>query len=332
MDEVKLGFIGTGGIARAHMKRLQEVPEAKILAHMDCSEEAAQTAAKEYGGSVYTDHRRMLDEETLDAVYVCVPPHAHGTMEVDCAGRGLHMFIEKPVTLYVEEGLRAKAAIEKAGVITMVGYGPRHSPTGPVLRAMLDQEALGDRKVGAAIVQRWCPLIEGNAWWRRYDQGGGQLAEMTTHHVDLLRYVLGEVKSVQARYGYELARAHEGMTVPDTQVATFVFERGTIASVIGFCLMKGVWKLNVEFWLESTCVRLGKEGIEVEPEGALEIPDLPDDGLSIDARFVKAVATGDRSLLRNDFADGLKSAEIGIAANRSADAGGEVVELPLAGA
>jgi len=143
--------------------------------------------------------------------------------------------------------------------------------------------------------------------------------------------VLGEVKAVQARYGYELAKTHaeEGMTVPDTQIVTLVFERGTIASIVCFCLMEGIWKLTMEFWLENTCVRLGDQGIEVEPEGALEVPRLAADGLSIDARFIKAVAAGDRSLLRNDFADGLKSAEIGIAANRSADAGGKVVELPL---
>lgn len=324
MGEVRLGFVGTGGIARAHMKRLSELPEARVVALSDVSEEALRAASGEYGGSTYTDYREMLDREKLDAVYVCVPPFAHGTIEVDCAERGLHMFVEKPVTLYMEEGLRAQAAIEKAGVITMVGYVPRYGSKAPALREMLK-----DRKVGAAVVHRWCPLIEGNAWWRRYDRGGGQLAEMITHDVDLLRYVLGEVKSVQARYGYELSRAHEGTTVPDTQVATLVFERGTIASVVGFCLMKHVWKVRVEFWLESTCVRDTREGLAVEPEGAIEVPEIADDGLSIHARFVRAVASGTAEFLRNDYADGLRSAEIGIAANRSADAGGAVVELPL---
>jgi predicted dehydrogenase len=322
MGQVRIGFVGSGGIARAHLRRLKEIDEAEVVALSDVSEAAVQSASEEFGGTAYSDYQKMLGSEQLDAVYVCVPPHAHGTIEVDCAARGLHIFVEKPVTLYIDVGLRAQEAIAKAGVITGVGYSMRYGAGAAVLK-----EFLQGKQVGAAVVHRWCSLIN-KSWWRRYDQGGGQLVEMITHQVDLLRYVLGEVKAVHASYGYELTRPIEDATVPDTQVATLIFESGTVASILGFCMTKDVYHGTCEFWLDNMRVVFGRNGLQVQPDGA-EVPEAPKDLLGIDEAFIKAIDTGDTSSMRTDYADGLKSAEVVIACNRSADAGGALVELPL---
>lgn len=322
MSQVRIGFIGSGGIARSHMKRLKEIENAEVVALMDVAEDMAKSAAKEFGGNVYTDHKKMLDSEKLDAVYVCVPPFAHGTIEVDVAEAGCHVFVEKPVTMHMDVGLRAKEAIEKAGVISGVGYSMRYSASSAVLKEFLE-----DKQVAAVRVDRWCSLIE-KSWWRRYDQSGGQLTEMITHQVDLLRYVIGEVKAVHASYGYELTRPIDGVTIPDTQAATFVFEKGAIATVMGFCMAKNVYVGGTQFWLDDMTVTLGRGGIEVKPEG-VEVPAAPENVMSIDQAFIHACATGDTAAMRIDYADGLKSAEVVIAANRSADAGGQLVELPL---
>jgi myo-inositol 2-dehydrogenase/D-chiro-inositol 1-dehydrogenase len=82
MSEVKTGFIGAGGNARGHMTRLSAVDEARIVAICDVSEDAAQSAADEFGGSVYTDHHDMLDEVEMDALYISVPPFAHTDAEL----------------------------------------------------------------------------------------------------------------------------------------------------------------------------------------------------------------------------------------------------------
>ena len=72
MDKVRLGFIGTGGIARSHLKRLADVSQAEIAALCDVSEASAGSAVEAFGGTAYTDYRKMIDGEKLDAVYVCV--------------------------------------------------------------------------------------------------------------------------------------------------------------------------------------------------------------------------------------------------------------------
>ena len=74
---VKIGFVGTGGIANHHMRNLAEIPEAEMVAFCDIAEEKALGAATTYGGKAYTNYADMYAEEALDAVYICVPPFAH---------------------------------------------------------------------------------------------------------------------------------------------------------------------------------------------------------------------------------------------------------------
>ena len=74
---VRIGFIGAGGIAGAHIQRLGEVPEAEIVAVCDVDPDRARAVAAPLGAAVHTEGRALIDAERLDALYVCVPPHAH---------------------------------------------------------------------------------------------------------------------------------------------------------------------------------------------------------------------------------------------------------------
>ena len=82
MEEVRLGFIGTGGMASAHMNNLKNFNDVKFVAMCDVSEDRAKQRAEEFGGNAYTDYQRMYDSEELDAVYICTPPFAHGPQEI----------------------------------------------------------------------------------------------------------------------------------------------------------------------------------------------------------------------------------------------------------
>src|SRR5207249_348150 len=94
----------------------------------------------------------------------------------------------------IPEALVAAVCERKAGVMSQVGYSLRY--LGSAIRL---KEFLKDKPVGSAHCFRWGGL-PGVPWWRKYDQGGGQLVEMTTHQVDLLRWVMGEVEAVSASY------------------------------------------------------------------------------------------------------------------------------------
>src|SRR5262245_332942 len=137
-DTARIAFVGTGGIANHHLGRLKEIEGVEIVALCDVAEDRAAAAAAQYGGQAYTDYHRMLDEVATDALYGCVPPFAHSDAEILAAQRGIHLFVEKPVVMQLETGLRILEAVEKAGVMSSVGYGVRYTPGAQTTRAFLN--------------------------------------------------------------------------------------------------------------------------------------------------------------------------------------------------
>src|SRR5205823_8427131 len=109
----------------------------EIVALCDVAQERAAAAVEKYGGTVYTDYRRMLDQVEMDALYVCVPPFAHSDAEILAAQKGVHLFVEKPVVMHLEPGLKILDAIEKSDVISCAGYGMRYTPTIQTVRQFL---------------------------------------------------------------------------------------------------------------------------------------------------------------------------------------------------
>ena len=95
MADVTLAFIGTGGIAKSHLRKLHSIEGLKYVGFCDVDKSRAEEAAKEFapGAKTYGDWRVMLDELDFDACYFCVPPHAHEDMELKVAEKGAHLFV-----------------------------------------------------------------------------------------------------------------------------------------------------------------------------------------------------------------------------------------------
>jgi len=93
MTRIKVGMIGTGGIAQAHLRQLPEFEDVELAAACDLVKERVEQAVRTYGGTAYSDYREMFANEKLDAVIVCVPPFAHADIEMLAAQRGIHMLV-----------------------------------------------------------------------------------------------------------------------------------------------------------------------------------------------------------------------------------------------
>ncbi|HLV81207.1 MAG TPA: Gfo/Idh/MocA family oxidoreductase [Chthonomonadaceae bacterium] len=317
LETIKVAFVGVGGIANYHLSRLAEIEGVEIAGLCDLIEQRADTAAEKYGGQVYTDYRRMLGEVEMDALYVCVPPYAHSDAEILAAQRGVHLFVEKPVVMRLETGLPILEAIEKAGILSSVGYQFRHVPEMQAVRAFL-----AGREVAMICANRW-GNIPGNEnhWWRVFAKSGGQLLEMATHQLDTMRWLAGDVREVCARYAQRATRDLPNVTVPDVQVAVLEFASGAVGYLSTSCaLNRGGGLMDLHLILKDMRLEVGQE-IRVMPEGAAEIGPLPESVPGIDQAFITAVKTGDRSLIRCDYREGLKSAAACIAANESAATG-----------
>ncbi|HLJ56332.1 MAG TPA: hypothetical protein VKT77_14925, partial [Chthonomonadaceae bacterium] len=143
-----------------------------------------------------------------------------------------------------------------------------------------------------------------------------------------LRWVMGEVEAVSASYSFErLFRGERAITVPDSQSVLLRFTSGATATLSISCAA-GKASLNaMDFVIRDGRVSVKGETVTVEPEGVHALPPAPTETLTADEAFVRAVATGDRSLLLSPYDDGLKTAAVTLAANRSAEQGGRLVRV-----
>lgn len=313
---INVGFVGAGGRAGSHMKVLQGMSDVKITAICDVAADTAKRVAGELGANAYTDHHEMLDKEDLSVMYVSVPTFAHTDAEILAAQKGIHLFLEKPVAPSMDKALEILDAVKAADVVTSVGYQVRYLGYVQQARTFLSKQT-----IGMAIVSRLGGLPP-TAWWKVMAQSGGQLVEQTTHQVDLLRYLMGEVEEVHAYYALRTLGDVDGLDIPDVYTLNLKFASGAIGSLTSACsLRKGGGGSGMTFLLDDAKAEVGSGGVTVTPEGAADPGPVPENLGDIDEVFIEAVRTGDRSKILSDFEDGVRSLDVSLAANRSAETG-----------
>ncbi len=323
---VNVGFLGTGIAAGWHLENLVTMQGVKVAALCDTAEGKAAGVAARYGGRPYTGYEEMLDKEDLDALYVCLPPFAHAEQEIAAAERGIHLLVEKPVTLDPEQGRRVAEAIERAGIISSSGYHWRYYNT--VDRV---QEILAERPIGMVLC-RWLGGIWDAPWWRDRTKSGGQMVEQIGHFFDLLRYLLGEVRSVSGGLSHRgLIDDVEGYNLDDVSTVNLRFESGVIANVSATCMVQRGYSLQIDFLgrrlvLELTMGRLRiADGDEVTVVKNRVTSELSSHFAALDRTFIEAVRRGDGSAIRSSYADALRTLDLVLAVQRSIDTGETVV-------
>ncbi len=229
MTDISVGFIGSGGIARSHTKALKEMGNIEFASFCDIVEERAKAYAEEYGGRTYTDFRKMYKKEEMDAVYICLPPFSHSNEVEMAAERGINVFIQKPIALDMKLANRMVKAVEKAGVKSQVGYQLRFGKGIRRGKELLDGGDLGG--VTLAIAKYVCNFL-GGPWWRDPSKSGGQVVEQSTHAVDLLRYLCGDIVRVHSEMGKLYWTEVEDLGIEDVSSTSLRFASGAVGSMI----------------------------------------------------------------------------------------------------
>jgi predicted dehydrogenase len=314
-EHVKIGFIGCGGNARGHMGSLSRMEDVKIVAVCDVNDERAKSAAEQFGSEAFTNHKTMLDEKDLDGVYISIPVFAHGAPELDTIERGLPFFVEKPVAINMEKAEEILEAVEKNDIITCVGYQLRYTGSADAAK-----ELLQGKTVNMVIGKYWCDTGMGSpdAWLRRMDQSGGQIVEQATHTIDMMRFLVGEVKEV---FALQENRILKEIDCPDSNAVCMKFENGALGTITTEWAYSGGWaNTNVlDILYDHSLLHWTTGGIEITP--APETPPEVEGGQSIDRVFADAVKSGDGSKIRSPYSDAVKSLAISLAANKSGKSG-----------
>ena len=125
---MRVGVIGTGGMATWHARTATEIRGVRLTACCDVSEQVAEAYAKQWKiPAVYTDYTEMLEKENLDAVVNVTPDAVHCEVALAVLERGVHILSEKPLAASLEEAKKMAAAARKAGVMNMVNFSYRNS-------------------------------------------------------------------------------------------------------------------------------------------------------------------------------------------------------------
>lgn len=317
---VRIGFIGTGGIAKAHFDTLEQIEGAQPVAFCDVSTEAAESAARRFEGRAYSDPRKMLEAETLDAVYVCVPPHAHGA-EILAAQKGCAVFIEKPVSNSMKAAEKIAAAIESAGVISSVGYHYRYYGSTERMQKIFAAKGAAQPEMSYGY---WIGGFPGVPWWRNMDQSGGQLNEQATHIIDVARYLMGDIKKVYCAASQRaMHKQYPDSTVPDVTALTVEYQSGAVGTFSTSCLLGGLNFMGLDLLAHNARYELRPGSLQIQNQnGETSIfAGGPNAYLEEDRAFIKAVKTGKRLGIRSTYADALKTQAVTMAANQSARTG-----------
>lgn len=263
-DTIGVAIIGLNGQGKTHMRNFNEIDGVRIVALCDVDERVLQQSGamvEQRTGSrpkLYTDLRQLLEDKDIDAVSTATPNHWHALLTIWACQAGKDVYVEKPACWGFDEGEKMIQAARKYNRIVQVGHQMRSDP---VTRLAVQRALAGE--IGKVYMSRglcykprgpigiqkdtdpppWLhwELWQGPAnrrpfnpnyvhynWHWFWNYGNGDIGNQGVHQVDIARWFLNKrypvkVHSVGGRYGYE----DQGET-PNTQVATFEYEDGTL--------------------------------------------------------------------------------------------------------
>lgn len=225
MSESTIGLIGAGAIGRAHILGAARAAGVKIVGIADPSP-AAEALAKEFSLPWFEDYRALLDAANPDGVIVATPNALHVPIAMECIAAGKAVLVEKPITDTVDQGLCLARAAADADVPLLVGHHRRHNPIIRAARALVQEGRLGQLVSASVLATFLKPDVYFEQAWRR-TAGGGPVLINLIHEIDLLRFVCGEIESLQAL----ASNAVRGFDVEDTAATLLRFANGAIATI-----------------------------------------------------------------------------------------------------
>ncbi len=225
--KIGIGMIGTGNISDLHSVGYLKNEHSKIVAVADVREEIAEEKRKAFGADKsYADYQKLLKDERVEAVDVCVPNFLHSKIVIDAAEAGKHVLVEKPMAISVKECDEMIAAAKRNHVKLMVGHNQIFYPPHKEARRLIQEE------IGRPILllTRLHDGFRQNHGWRADAKsvGGGFFMEACVHRLYLSRFLVGEPKRIECR----MTKIFDDTVAEDIAQVTMDFENGVQVSLV----------------------------------------------------------------------------------------------------
>ncbi|MCW2134774.1 Gfo/Idh/MocA family protein [Arthrobacter sp. VKM Ac-2550] len=221
---IRIGIIGAGFMGSQHAVFISRQEGVELTAVAD---PLSWTLAGATGASYFSDHRELLASGMVDAVIIANPNAAHVSTAIDALNAGIPSLLEKPLATSLEEVQLLIGAQRNSATPVLVGHHRRHHPAVTAARAAIANGELGKIvAVNGMWLTRKADTYFDTAW--RREKGAGIMLINAVHDLDLLRFLCGEIISVQAT----VSNTARGFAVEDTAGFVLRFENGAVGSLI----------------------------------------------------------------------------------------------------
>jgi predicted dehydrogenase len=314
---VRVGLVGAGGVGERHARVLTSLPGVDVVAVADHVPERARAVAEPCGAEVFPGAEALVGAAEIEALYVCVPPFAHGEPEMLAVERGLPLFVEKPMAADLSVAEDIGRYVAEAGLLTATGYHWRCLDTVHQARTLLDGRSPD------LVAGRWFDKVPPPAWWRRRAGSGGQVVEQATHLLDLARHLAGEVDTVTA---VATTAGHCGpeADIDEASAAVLRFTSGAVGTLTASCLFPHKQATVLEVVAPGLALEVSEAELVVHDlDGTRRVAPAVDARVAVDRGFVGAVR-GEPFPAGVPYEEALRTHRVACAIATAAQEGGEV--------
>ncbi|MCB0267349.1 MAG: Gfo/Idh/MocA family oxidoreductase [Calditrichaeota bacterium] len=295
-DTILIGVIGTGDRGAYETEILQMTPGIRVTACCDIYPPhlANGLAGAEKGAKSYTDYRKLLENKDLDAVLICTPQHLHYQMALDALAAGKHIICQKTMTLNAGDAVSLSKAVKQSDSVFQVAYQWQNNPLFNEIRRMIQDGNCGQ------ITHIRCNYNRNMTWrnpvpdpkferllnWRMYrEYSGGLMAELCSHHINVVNWVLDKVPQKVTGFG-GINFYNDGRETDDNVHTIFEYPGG-VRAIYQSVLTNAFEDVSIIFMGTEGTITIRKEEAQqahfyAEPKAVEQI--LTDEGVeSVDA-------------------------------------------------
>jgi len=227
--KIRFAFIGCGTIAHKHLLAISRFNNAQVVGVHDVNTQVLKEFSRKYSIPAFTDAEKMVREANPQILNILTPSGLHAKNILELIRFNKHFIVEKPLALRLKDVDRVIAACGKKGLNIFVVQQNRFNPPIQKLKEALVKGRFGKIVLGAVRL-RWCrdqAYYERKSWRGTWALDGGVLANQTSHHIDMLIWMMGDVKSVVSK----TARRLMNIETEDTAAAIIKFKNGALGIV-----------------------------------------------------------------------------------------------------
>ena len=228
-EKSNFAVVGCGKIGERHCEVLKNHPEVELVAVCDSTKERADSFATKFSAKAYYDYVELLEDNNIDIISICTPSGLHAKQAIAAAKAKKHIICEKPMALTIEDCDNMIQAAAENNVRLFVVKQNRYNEPILKLKEAIDKNKLGKLYLLSAHIlwNRTNQYYKEAAWRGTSTLDGGSLMNQSSHFVDLLHWLGGNVKSIYAKMDTFM---HD-IETEDTGVVLMKFENGALGSI-----------------------------------------------------------------------------------------------------